>query len=47
MTDLEGGQAAGMGGILYNRRTDLYVMRNGALNGVRHRDKILHPIVRS
>ena len=38
--------SACMGGISYDGHTDLYVIRNGALNGVRYRDKILHPIVR-
>ena len=35
-----------MGGISYDGHKDLYVIRNGALNGVRYRDEILHPIVR-
>ena len=33
-------------GISYDGRTDLYVIRNGALIGVRYRDEILNPIVR-
>lgn len=32
--------------ILYNGVTDLYVIDNGALTGVRYRDEILQPFVR-
>ena len=34
------------GGISYDGCTDLYVIRNGSLTGVRYRDEILAPIVR-
>ena len=40
-----GGSVLERAGISYNRRTDLYIIRNGALTHVRYRDKILHPIV--
>ena len=35
-----------MGGISYEGRTDLYVIMNGALTGVRYKEEILNPIVR-
>ena len=41
-----GGSVLVWAGISYDGRTDLYVIRNGALTGVRYRDEILHPIVR-
>ena len=34
------------GGISYDGSTDLYVIRNGSLTGIRYRDEILAPIVR-
>jgi transposase len=34
------------GGISYDDSTDLYVIRNGSLTGIRYRDEILAPIVR-
>jgi hypothetical protein len=34
------------GGISYYDSTDLYVIRNGSLTGIRYRDEILAPIVR-
>jgi hypothetical protein len=33
-------------GISYDGSTDLYVIRNGSLTGIRYRDEILAPIVR-
>jgi transposase len=33
-------------GISYDGSTDLYVIRNGSLIGIRYRDEILAPIVR-
>ena len=41
-----GGAVFVWAGISYDGRTDLYVIRNGALTGVRYRDETLHPIVR-
>ena len=41
-----GGSVLVWAGISYDGHTDLYVIRNGALTGVRYRDEILHPIVR-
>ena len=35
-----------MDDISYGGRRDLYVIRNGALTGVRCREEILHPVVR-
>jgi hypothetical protein len=34
------------GGISYDGSTDLYVIRNRSLTGIRYRDEILAPIVR-
>jgi hypothetical protein len=34
------------GGISYDGSTDLYVIRNGSLTGIRYRDEILAPIIR-
>jgi hypothetical protein len=34
------------GGISYDGSTDLYVIRNGSLTGIRYRDEFLAPIVR-
>jgi hypothetical protein len=34
------------GGISYDGSTDLYVIRNGSLTGIRYRDEILAPIVK-
>ena len=34
-------------GISFDRRTELYVIRNGPLTDLRYRDKILIPIVRT
>lgn len=41
-----GGSIMVWGGISYDGCTDLYVIRNGSLTGVRYRDEILAPIVR-
>ena len=45
--DRFGGQSVMVwAGISVDGRTDLYVIRNGALTGLRYRDEILDPIVR-
>lgn len=41
-----GGSILVWAGISYDGRTDLYVIRNGSLTGVRYRDEILNPFVR-
>jgi transposase len=41
-----GGSIMVWGGISYDGSTDLYVIRNGSLTGIRYRDEILAPIVR-
>ena len=41
-----GGAVMVWGGICYDGVTDLHVIRDGSLTGVRYRDEILHPIVR-
>ena len=41
-----GGSVMVWGGISYDGSTDLYVIRNGSLTGIRYRDEILAPIVR-
>ena len=41
-----GGSVMAWGGISYDGSTDLYVIRNGSLTGIRYRDEILAPIVR-
>jgi hypothetical protein len=42
----DGGSVMVWGGISYDSSTDLYVIRNGSLTGIRYRDEILAPIVR-
>ena len=44
--DRFGGVSAVWAGIAYDGRTDLYVIRNGTLTGVRYRDEIFNPKVR-
>ena len=41
-----GGSVLVWSGISLDGRTDLYVIRNGALTGVRYRDEVLDPVVR-
>lgn len=41
-----GGSVLVWAGISYDGRTDLHVIRNGSLTGMRYRDEILDPIVR-
>ena len=41
-----GGSVMVWGGISYDGSTDLYVIRNGSLTGIRYRDEILAPIIR-
>lgn len=41
-----GGSVLVWAGISYGGRTDLYIIRNGSLTGLRYRDEILDPIVR-
>jgi hypothetical protein len=45
MIDSVGGSVMVWGGISYDGSTDLYVIRNGSLTGIRYRDEILAPIV--
>ena len=41
-----GGSVKVWGGISYDGSTDLYVIRNGSLIGIRYRDEIFAPIIR-
>ena len=41
-----GGSVMVWGGISIEGSTELWIIRNGALTGIRYRDEILHPIVR-
>ena len=46
MIDSVGVSVMVWGGISYDGSTDLYVIRNGSLTGIRYCDEILAPIVR-